>query len=60
MESLSEEAKNVEKSFQDAVKSGDGELLSNLIFDADMEDDTLATQIDLQWYEKKASDLMQS
>jgi len=41
-----------------AAEAKDGEALSNLVFDADVEG--LAKEIDLNWYEQKAARLMES
>ena len=42
MEHLSNQAKILLVRLKEAVKSGDGELLSELIFDAEMEDETIS------------------
>jgi hypothetical protein len=54
-QNLSDVAKNFLSHFEVAIKSGDGQLLSDLVYDADMEGDL---QLDLEWYEKKAASLL--
>lgn len=56
-QNLSSEAKHFLKQFEDAIQQGDGQLLSDLVYDADMEGDL---QLDLQWYENKAAQLLQN
>lgn len=55
-QNLSDESKNFLMQFEDAILQGDGQLLSDLVYDADMEGDI---QLDLQWYENKAAQLLQ-
>ena len=56
-QNLSGEAKDFVRQFEEAIQQGDGQLLSDLVYDADMEGDL---QLDLQWYENKAAQLLQN
>jgi hypothetical protein len=42
---------------EEARNANDGQLLSDLVYDADCED--LNKEIDLTWYEQKAANLLQ-
>ena len=43
---------------EDARINNDGERMSNIVFDADCDD--MANQIDLNWYEQRAAQLLQN
>ena len=47
---MSELAKGFQDRLDKALADGDGEELSNIVYDAEFEDEVTA-QIDLEWYE---------
>lgn len=55
----SELAKDFIAQFQEAINKGDGAQLSELLFDAELEDDNISEEIDIGWYEKMAAKLTQ-
>ena len=55
---LCSEAQTMIQYLEDARANQDGHLLSNLIFDAECE--SFGDQIDLQWYEQHAANLIKS
>lgn len=58
MPNVTSEAQNFISTLDEALSAGNGELLSELTFDAECEG--LADQIDLTWYEQQAAQLISS
>lgn len=52
-------AKEFVKQFQEAIDRKDGASLSELLFDAELEDENISEEIDIGWYEKMAAKLTQ-
>ena len=55
-DNLSEAAKNFIAQFEKAIEQKDGDLLGDLIYDAEMDD--MQDEIDIEWYSLTCANLM--